>query len=386
MDELVTRHVEQGSVGGAAWLVARRGEVAAGAAGVLTRGEPAPVERDSLFRISSMTKPIVAVAALVLVEHGRLALDRSVDDLLPELAGRPVLRDPTGPVDGPTEPARRPITLYDVLTYRMGYGFSFEGPWPQPFTEAMEERGLPWGAPVPQAAPGPDEWMRRLATLPLLDHPGARWRYNTPGDVLGVLVARAADAPLDEALRRLVLDPLGMDDTSFWTEEVDRLGTTYWVDGETGERTVNDPPAGQWSSRPAFCSGAGGLLSTVDDLRAFGAMLLARGLLPDGGRLLSADAVDAMTADHLAVVPGVPGPSSDGNQGWGLGVGVQVRRSGAAPAGSYGWAGGLGSAWWNDPAEGLVAVILTTDSFSGGDGSPGVIADFAAAVDEGGTG
>jgi CubicO group peptidase (beta-lactamase class C family) len=370
-------HVDRGGVGGVAWLVARDGQVEAGLAGTLTRGEPVAVGRDSLFRISSMTKPIVAVAALILVEECRLRLDDPVDELLPELADRRVLIDPRGPIDGPTVPARAPITVRDVLTFRLGLGMDFEAPWPQPLLEQMDRLGMGGGAPEPQVPPAPDEWMRRLSTLPLLYQPGERWLYNTGADVLGVLVARAAGQPLDEYLRERVLDPLGMVDTAFVAREAGRFGTCYTRDPDTGALLVYDGPDGQWATPPVFPSGGGGLVSTVDDMLAFGRMLLSGGCLPDGGRLLARASVEAMTTDQLRVLEGAPGPTPDGSQGWGFGVGVQVRRTGPVPAvGCYGWAGGLGSAWANDPSERLIGVILTTDMFTAAFPPPAVISDF----------
>ena len=370
-------HVDRGGVGGVAWLVARDGQVEAGLAGTLTRGEPVAVGRDSLFRISSMTKPIVAVAALVLVEECRLRLDDPVEELLPELADRQVLVDPRGPIDGPTVAARAPITVRDVLTFRLGLGMDFEAPWPQPLLEQMDRLGMGGGAPEPQVPPAPDEWMRRLSTLPLLYQPGERWLYNTGADVLGVLVARAAGQPLDEYLRERVLDPLGMVDTAFVAREAGRFGTCYTRDPDTGALLVYDGPDGQWATPPVFPSGGGGLVSTVDDMLAFGRMLLSGGCLPDGGRLLARASVEAMTTDQLRVLEGAPGPTPDGSQGWGFGVGVQVRRTGPVPAvGCYGWAGGLGSAWANDPSERLIGVILTTDMFTAAFPPPAVISDF----------
>ena len=183
--DVVASHVERGGVGGVAWLVARDGQVETGVVGTLTRGEPAAVGRDSLFRISSMTKPIVAVAALILVEECRLRLDDPVDELLPELADRQVLVDPRGPIDGPTVAARAPITVRDVLTFRLGLGMDFDAPWPQPLLEEMDRLGMGAGPPEPQVPPAPDEWMRRLSTLPLLYQPGERWLYHTGADVLG---------------------------------------------------------------------------------------------------------------------------------------------------------------------------------------------------------
>ncbi|MGH9001699.1 MAG: serine hydrolase domain-containing protein, partial [Acidimicrobiia bacterium] len=213
LGEVMASHVERDTTGGVAWLAARDVDVDAGSAGVLTRGEPEPVRRDSIFRIASMTKPIVAVGALILLEECRLRLDDAVDDLLPELADRRVLVDGRGPLDGDTVPAQRPITVRDVITCRLGLGLDFEAPWPQPLLEAMGELGLGYGPPAPQVPPEPDEWMRRLSTLPLLYQPGQRWLYHVGMDVLGVLTARAAGQPLEVFLRERVLDPLGMVDT-----------------------------------------------------------------------------------------------------------------------------------------------------------------------------
>src|SRR4051794_13068989 len=179
LDSVMGGHVDADHIGGAAWLAACGDDVVTGVAGHLTRGEAAPVRRDSVFRIASMTKPIAAVAALILIEECRLRLDDPVDDLLPELAGRRVLVDGRGPVDGATVPARRPITVHDVLTFQLGLGMDFDAPWPQPLLEAMDALGLGGGPPDPQGSPDPDEWMRRLATLPLLYQPGERWLYNT---------------------------------------------------------------------------------------------------------------------------------------------------------------------------------------------------------------
>src|SRR5437763_1887696 len=378
---MMAGHVERGSTGGVAWLAARGDDVEVGAAGVLTRGEPEPIRGGSLFRIASMTKPVAAVGALILVEEGRLRLDDPVDGLLPELADRRVLVDGRGPIDGDTVPARRSITVRDVLTFRLGLGLDFEAGWPQPLFEAMSALGMGGGAPQPQVAPEPDEWTRRLATLPLLYQPGERWLYDTGADVLGVLIARAAGRPLDVFLRERVFDPLGMVDTGFATPQPERLGTCYGLNGETGERFVYDPPGGQWSKPPAFPSGGGGLVSTLDDVHAFVRMLLADGRLPDGSRLLSGASVAAMTTDHLGVDRGAPGPSPDGSQGWGFGVGVQVRRTGlASPPGSYGWAGGLGTSWANDPGGHLVGVVLTTDMFTSAFPPPAVIQDFWTGV------
>ena len=387
LGDVMAGHVDQDTVGGVAWLAACGDQVEVGVTGSLTRGQPEPVRRDSIFRISSMTKPILAVGALLLVEECRLRLEDPVDALLPELAGRQVLVDGRGPIDGATAPALRPITVHDVLTFRLGLGMDFAAPWPQPLMEAMSKLDLGSGPPEPQTPPPPDEWMRRLATLPLLYQPGERWLYNTGSDVLGVLVGRAAGQRLEDFLRARVFAPLGMVDTGFSTAHVDRLGSCYAANPETGERRVYDPPTGQWATPPAFPSGSGGLVSTLDDLHAFGLMLLGDGRLPDGSRLLAPASVQAMTTDQLGADRGAAGPSPDGSQGWGFGVGIQLRRTGLGPTvGSYGWAGGLGSSWGNDPNKDLVGVVLTTDMFAGPTPPPAVIQDFwtcvYAAVDD----
>jgi CubicO group peptidase (beta-lactamase class C family) len=373
--ESVDDHVDADDVGGVAWLAACGDDIQRGTAGHLTRGEDAPIAPDSLFRIASITKPIAAVAALILVEEHLLRLDDPVDALLPELADRRVLVDPLGSIDGETVAAERPITVHDVLTFRTGLGMDFHAPFPQPLLQAMDELRIGTAPPAPQVAPEPDEWIRKLATLPLLHQPGARWTYHHSADILGVLVARAAGAPFEVVLRDRVFAPLGMVDTAFAATDVARLGSSY-ERNPAGEPVVFDPPDGQWSTPPAFPSGGGGLVSTVDDVYAFGRMLLAGGRLPDGDRLLSRAAVDAMTINQVDV-GGATGPTPDGSQGWGFGVGVHLRRTGLGPTvGSYGWTGGLGSSWANDPNHGVVGIILTTDAFAGAFPLPAVIQDF----------
>src|SRR3954447_6807210 len=330
--DVMAGHVASGAVGGIAWLASCGDDVEVGVAGELTRGESAPVRRDSIFRIASMSKPVAAVAALILVEECRLRLDDPVDALLPELADRTVLVDGRGPLDGATVPARRPITLHDLLTFRLGWGMDFGAGWPQPLLTRMGELGLGDGPPNPQTPPAPDEWIKRLGTLPLQYQPGERWLYNVGSDVLGVLIARTAGQPLELFLRERVFEPLGMADTVFWTGNADRLGSTYGLDPATGERIVYDAPTGQWASAPAFPSAAGGLLSTIDDFHAFGRMLLSGGRLADGARLLSRASVAAMTSDQLGTDPDVGGPSFDGAQGWGFGVAVQRRRTSLGPS------------------------------------------------------
>ncbi|HEY3669892.1 MAG TPA: serine hydrolase domain-containing protein [Acidimicrobiia bacterium] len=377
LGDAIAEHAAADDVGGVAWLAACGDDVHAGAAGHLTRGEPAPVERDSVFRIASITKPIAAVAALVLVEDHALHLDDPIDALLPELADRRVLVDARGPIDGDTVPAVRPLTVHDVLTFRTGIGMDFDAPFPQPLMQAIDDLGITTAPPAPQLPPEPDEWIRRLGTLPLLHQPGERWTYHYSADVLGVLIARAAGQPFEVVLRERVLEPLGMSGTAFVASDVSRMGSSYQRDPATGAPVVFDPPDGQWATMPAFPSGGGGLVSTVDDVHAFGRMLLAGGRLPNGPHLISRAAVEAMTTDQLGVAAGAPGLAPDGAQGWGFGVGVQMRRTGLGPTvGAYGWTGGLGSSWSNDPHHDVVGVILTTDAFAGPFPLPAIVQEF----------
>jgi CubicO group peptidase (beta-lactamase class C family) len=335
------------------------------------------MRRDTIFRITSMTKPITAAAAMILVEECKLRLDEPVDRLLPELAGRKVLKRLDGPLDD-TVPAKRPITVRDLLTFRLGLGGDFTDFTPKPIDEAIGALGLGAGPPAPAVPPPPDEWARRLGTVPLMYQPGERWLYHTGADVLGVLVARAAGQPFDEFLAERVFAPLGMVDTGFHVpaDRLGRFGACFGVDFATGERVTYDPAAGQWASPPAFPGGGAGLVSTVADLRAFGEMLLAGGTYR-GERLLAAHTVAAMTTNQLTPAQlASSGPGSDAAMGWGFGVGVELLRTGPArPPGTYGWDGGLGSSWANDPSAGLVGVVLTNQAWTS-PAPPAVVRDF----------
>jgi CubicO group peptidase (beta-lactamase class C family) len=354
-------HVQRGAAPGAVAVLSRGGETLVEAAG--------DVRPDSIFRIASMTKPVAAAAALMLVEECVLRLDDPVEEYLPELASRRVLTRLDGPLDD-TVPAERAITLRDLLTFRLGLGFG-DGMWGPPGTvPIMDALGeLRGGMPAPAAVPAPDEWMRRLGKLPLAYQPGERWLYNLGSDILGVLIARAAGQSFEEFLRERIFEPLGMADTGFWVPaaSIDRLPPQYATDPGTGKPVVYDPPSGQWSTPPAFESGAGGLVSTADDYAAFASMLRGGGV-HRGVRILSRAAVSLMTSDQLpAAVKAVSGlaPGDFDDLGWGFGVSVVTRRTELYhSAGTYGWNGGLGTTWVNDPAEDLTLILLTQLAFT----------------------
>ncbi|MGK5110896.1 serine hydrolase domain-containing protein [Geodermatophilus sp. CPCC 205506] len=372
VEAVVAGSVAAGGVPGAAWWVSRGGEVARGAAGAHTPGGDDRIGPDTVFRIASITKPVVAAAAMALVDDGTLVLDDPVDDVLPELADRRVLADPADPAAG-TVPARRAITVRDVLTFRLGLGLDFTVPWPSPTVAALGDAGLPAGRPNPQATPEPDEWLRRLATVPLAYQPGERWLYHTGASVLGVLVARVAGRPLPDVVAERVLDPLGMADTGFGVPEHarGRLGPHWTPPSDDGTRALYDPADGQWARPPAFPDGGDGLVATVDDLATFARMLAAGGRTPRGNRVLSAAAVRAMTTEQA-------GPVDDEGGGWGLGIGVRrADEPGGRHAGSFGWDGGLGGSWWTDPVSGATAILLTNQMWSSPE-PPAVFGDLRA--------
>ena len=380
MHDIMAGYVERGEVPGIVTLVSRRCEVHVDAIGMKAVGGLDPMRRDTIFRISSMTKPITAVATMILVEECKVRLDESVDRLLPELAGRKVLKRVDGPLQD-TVPANRPITVRDLLTFRMGFGQMMAPPDAYPILKAASELQIGMGPPAPSATPAPDEWIRRLGTLPLMHQPGEKWMYNTGSDVLGVLIARASGQPLETFFRDRIFEPLGMKDTSFSVQDtkLDWLATSYWTNFETGALELYDEAmGGQWSRPPAFPSGAGGLVSTIDDYLAFGQMMLNQGK-HGNERLLSRPSVETMTTDQLTpeqkaasgIVPGY----FDGH-GWGFGVSIVTRRDDvAAVPGRFGWDGGMGTSWYSDPREDMVTILMTQRAWTS-PSPPDVCLDF----------
>lgn len=364
MHDVMSRYVERGELPGLITLVSRRGEVHIDTIGTQAFGQNTPMRHDTIFRISSMTKPITAVATMMLAEEGKIQLDDSVDALLPELSERQVLKRLDGSLDD-TTPAQRSITIRDLLTFRMGFGQMIASPDDYPILKAANEQQIGMGPPTPSQVPAPNEWMRRLGQLPLMHQPGEKWMYNTGSDVLGVLIARASGQPLETFLRERIFEPLGMKDTSFSVPEasLDRLTTSYWTNYTSGKLTVYDEAAGgQWSRPPAFPSGAGGLVSTIDDYQTFAQMMLSQGK-HNGVRILSRLSVEAMTTDQLTpeqkAVSGLF-PGFFEHHGWGFGVAVFTKRDDiSAVPGRYGWDGGMGTSWYSDPKENMIIILMT---------------------------
>jgi CubicO group peptidase (beta-lactamase class C family) len=351
--ELLIRHVDAGTIpGGVALLDA--GDVEVVTAGVASSGG-GPMGADAIMRIQSMTKAITSVAALRLVEAGRLALDRSVVDWLPELAGREVLRDPAAEL-GDTVPARRAITLRHLLTNTCGYGMAIQT---SPLQQAMAANGTEAG-PEPPAI-GAEEWLRRLAELPLAFQPGEGWRYHHSFGVLGVLLSRVTGRPLGEHLAEDVFGPLGMTDTALWVAEgsLDRLPAAC-RHGAGGLVETEPAGGGFYAGPPPFDVSHGELVSTAADYHRF-ARMLADGGRVNGQPVISAGHLQQMTSDQVPAACKTADSFFPGfwdGMGWGFGVAVQTE---GPHRGRIGWSGGQGTDFFVDPdgTVGTVGILLT---------------------------
>ncbi|MGW5154901.1 serine hydrolase domain-containing protein [Nonomuraea wenchangensis] len=365
---VLERHVESGKIPGLVALVGRGDETHVEVIGTMRHEGGAPMRRDTIFRMASTSKPVAMAAAMILVDECRLRLDDLVQEWLPELADRRVLRRPDGPLDD-TVPTRRPITVRDLLTSTFGLGMDMTL-LSAPIMGAIIERGLTPDLPEPM--PGPDEWMRRLGELPLAYQPGERWQYQISHDVLSVLVARVTGGSFEAFLRERVFEPLGMKDTGFHVpaDQIDRLPVLYAPDPVTGEFQVwDEAEGGRWSRPPAFQGSGGGLVSTADDYHAYFRMLLNGGT-HDGRRILSRPAVELMTTNRLTpeqnaarnalATENVHVSFGQGQHGgWGMGMAVRTYRGDYAPVGQFGWDGGSGTSTYADPANGLTGILLT---------------------------
>ena len=355
---LLQAQVEQDRVPGYAAAVRYRGDVEVRTGGCLELGGTRPVAPDSLFRLASLSKPVAGVLTLALAADGVLDLDEPVGRWLPELAAPRVLARPGGPLTE-TVPADRPITVRHLLTATAGFGGLWDG---SPLDQAVVDAGLGPG-PLPPQLPA-DEFMARLGALPLAAQPGERWLYHVSTEALSVLLARATGRPLADLVAERVTGPLGLTDTGFLAADPARLTAAY-LPGDGGLDLL-DPPDGLAARPPVFPGLAAGLVSTAPDLLAF------LGALADGGApVLTPDAVAAMTTDALTTAQRESAPAFfPPGTSWGLQVGVDT--GGGEPwrtPGRWGWDGGTGTTGWVDPARDLVAVLLTTRGYGGGDDS-----------------
>ncbi|GGN50324.1 CubicO group peptidase (beta-lactamase class C family) [Actinoplanes campanulatus] len=366
--EVLERHVESGKIPGLVALISRGDETYVEAIGTMRHDGGPPMRRDTIFRMASTSKPVTMAAAMILLDECRLRLDDVVEQWLPELAGRRVLTRIDAPLDD-TVPARRPITVRDVLTSTFGLGMDMTVIG-TPIMNEVFAQGLTPNLPEPM--PEPDEWMRRLGTLPLMHQPGERWQYQIASDLLGVLVARVTGRPFDEFLHERVFAPLGMTDTGFHVpaDRIDRMPVLYIPDpADGGFQVWDEGPGGRWSEPPAFPGGGGGLASTVDDYHAYFRMLLNHGV-HQGERILSRPAVELMTTNRLPpaqqaarttlALDNVHVSFGQGQHGgWGLGMAVRTYRGDYAPIGQFGWDGGSGTSTYADPDNDLIGILCT---------------------------
>lgn len=363
----IQKYVDAGQLAGAATLVWRGGESLVACAGWRDAAAEAPIVRDTIFRIASMTKPITSTAALMLVEEGRCALDDPIARWAPEFSPMRVLRSVDGPLDE-TDAADRAITIEDLLTHRSGftYGDFHHGPIAEAYAEAL-------GGDIDSEV-APDDWIAGLAALPLVDRPGRAFHYGHSTDLLGLLMARIEGMPLGDVLKRRIFDPLGMKDTGFIVPRGDhcRRAGHYGFD-EAGQLIALErvPGGHALPERPedmAYVSGGQGLWSTLDDYLRFARMFVGQGEV-DGVRLLRADTLAAMASNRLTDPQRADSelfglPVFARGHGFGMGVAVVTEPEEADPmrcgggAGSVGWPGAYGSWWQADPNDGSVLIFM----------------------------
>jgi CubicO group peptidase (beta-lactamase class C family) len=363
MHQVLSGHVERKELPGLVALVSHHDDVHVNAMGTLGFENPAPMQRDTIFRIASLTKIIAAVAGMILIEDCKIGLDDSIEPWLPELANRRVLKSLGSDLDD-TAPASRPITVRNLFTYTMGFGSVMAMPGTYPIQKFIREYHIGGDSPMmPSDYPGLDEWLRRLGSLPLLAQPGERWLYHVSGDVLGALVARVSGKSLGTFLQERIFGPLGMKDTAFYVppEKIDRSPSFYCRNGENNKLEFFDDPANTaWRNPPAFEPAGGGLVSTIDDYFAFSRMMLNKGR---HGReqILSRASVELMTSDQLTPAQR-QGAEIFFNSfsSWGLGVAVDIQRKEIFHTpGRFGWTGGFGTTAYTDPAKGVIGILFT---------------------------
>lgn len=363
MHHILSGYVERQGLPGLVALVCHHDDVYVEVLGTQTFGDPAPMKRDTIFRIASITKLITAVAAMILVEECKLRLDDSIEPWLPELANRRVLKSLSSDLDD-TVPAVRAITGRDLLTYRMGFGSVMALPGTYPIQQLIRDYRIGGDDPMlPSQSPGMDEWLRRLGSLPWLAQPGEQWMYQVSGDVLGALIARVSGQSLGTFMRERIFEPLGMKDTAFHVPaaKIDRLPTLYSFNHQTNRLDIFDGVTNSdWLSEPAFESGAGGLVSTIDDYFTFCHMMLNKGRY-GSEQMLSRATVELMTSDHLTPEQRAGAEIFfETHSSWGLGIGVDIRRNEIYHTpGRFGWAGGFGTIAYTDPAEGMIGILFT---------------------------
>lgn len=362
---VMNRHVAEKQIPGAACLIARRDKIAYQEAfGMADIEAGKPMRLDTIHRIYSMTKPITSVAVMMLYEEGKFQLNDPVAKYLPEFARMQVgieEKDPqTGKPTLKTAPAKRPVTVRDLLRHTAGLSYGF-------FSDTLVDAEYRKARILSE--PNLAEFITNLTKLPLLNEPGARWHYSVSVDVLGRLVEVLSGKPFDQFLQERIFAPLDMRDTGFYVPagKKDRFAKLYSPtrDGkiqpaaicatrqECTEKFPNAVPS--YLEPPGLLSGGGGLVSTAYDYLRFCQMLLNQGQY-DGKRLLGRKTIQLMSSDNLGAIPGMA-------PGYGFGLGFAVNKSpGEAgtmgSVGEYNWGGAAGTRFWIDPQEELIGVFM----------------------------
>ena len=368
ISSMAQRFIDEKQLAGAVTLVARRGKVAHFEAyGVMDLETDEPMQKDTIFRIYSMTKPVAAVGVMMLCEEGKLTLDAPASTYLPELSSLKVAQEPDADVFMPVD-ANREMTVQDLMQHTAGLpgavrymsgNTAVDKLYRKAGLHRLHECNL-------------QELVERLGKIPLLYQPGTKWHYSIAADVLGRLIEVASGQSFDQFLAEQIFQPLDMVDTGFYvpTEKIDRLAGMYGPRPTGGLQTIDAPEGGtghisktSFRKKPRFLSAGGGLVSTASDFARFCLMLSGKGVL-SGKRLMKPESVELMTRNHLPenLIPLDKKPEDRyGGLGFGLGVSVRVQQTDWVPAsqiGEYGWIGGTSTEFWISPRDELVAITL----------------------------
>ena len=366
LDEHLLRYITAGKLAGTLAVVAHRGKVVhSSMQGLRDRERGAPIQDDTIFRIYSMTKPIVSIALMQLYERGLVQLDDPVHRYIPSWEGLRVYQSGAYPTFQ-TVPCVRPMTVRDLLSHQSGLTYGNVG------RTAVDAAYRQLGIQGTGAGPGAtlQDMVDRLAGLPLEFSPGTAWNYSHSTDIVGYLVQAISGQRLDTYLQEQIFDPLGMTDTGFWVkpEQAHRLGSTYAAASDGGIEVVDDAADSPFLREPTFLSGGGGLVSTASDYLRFCQMLLGNGRLGDA-RIVGRKTLELMTVNHLpgnrpiadVIASGEERASYAGN-GFGLGFAVALdlaRGQVSTTPGEYYWSGAAGTLFWIDPVEDLAVVFMT---------------------------
>ena len=352
--------IAKGTMPGDVALIARNGKIVyLEAHGFLDPLKTKPMPKDALFRAFSMTKPLTSVAAMALVEQGKMSLRDPISNWFPEFKEMKVWaerQDERGRTTREVVPARRPITVQDLLRHTAGFTYATSAPFPE-MKEAYEKADVE----SQNTDLSPEEFMKRLAGIPLAYEPGTRWEYSVATDVLGVVVERVSGKRLDHYLDELIFKPLKMKDTSFQVtpEQMPRLADAF--DTDAAKKTLWTYLRPEADPGKRYRLGGAAVITTAEDYFRFAQMMLNKGQL-DRVRVLSRETVEFMMSDHIAGLQGSPAPSTGPGYGFGLGFAVRRQEGVSFVPGSTGdamWAGAGGTVFTIDPKERIVAILMT---------------------------